>query len=309
MRIAAELLLLGVRVSVYDRNVPEQEELDKKVLSVIRCECEASGLLDLAGLRRPPSAGGPWTMREGEAPRQVRCCSSVQEAVDNADVVFEAVPDDLQIKTDVFVKAVAAAPANVLLATNTLTLPLKGLQRAVYAAVGARLLEAPRIVGLRFLAPVCFVPFCEITLTDEQMRGRDYADLMELLSRLRKTAFKCNVQGAVEDAQSAGSTATSRVKCGFSRIRLDLSAARRRQQVEAKLRRARGPAEITVAHSALDVCCICMDQPPSVTNVLCGHRALCEHCAGELGEGFRKPLCPLCRSSFAPEAKRQVTTL
>ena len=53
------------------------------------------------------------------------------EASRNAHIILEAVPDKLEIKTKVFSEAVSTARPGAILATNTLSIPLKNIQQAI----------------------------------------------------------------------------------------------------------------------------------------------------------------------------------
>ena len=59
-----------------------------------------------------------------------KACLSVAEAATNAHIVLEAVPDKLEIKSKVFAEAVSTARPGAILATNTLSIPLKNIQEA-----------------------------------------------------------------------------------------------------------------------------------------------------------------------------------
>jgi len=322
-RIAAELLILGSDVSVYDRDLARfgakaQAMLNGKINSIIS-ECEHTGLLTLAGMTNP-SGNEPWRPFEGEPPRRALCCNSVGEASKDADIVLEAVPDHLEIKRDVFVEAVATARPGVLLATNTLSLPLAKLQSAVDEALrksgqqkqGA---PVPRVVGLRFLAPVVFVPLVEVTLTPGQVAGQDRVDLLNLLLRWRKSAFQCDVQGAAGDGRDDGADQFMdfrSLRCNIVRLRLDPKTAGRRQIAEAKLRKAHraGPAAMAalspeeVFGFIEEICVVCYqdDSPPTVKSAICGHRALCPQCAQIVAQQ-PQPTCPICRARFVAEAQ------
>lgn len=318
-RIVAELLLLGSNVAVYDRGLADrgakngQVELDRVVTAVLH-ECQAQGLLQEAGMR--PHAGKcPYSPYDGESPRRAQLCTTVKAAVASANIVIEAVPDNLDIKRDVFAEAVSAAPNGVLLATSTLSLSLAKIQEAI-ANPGS---PAPRVVGLRFLAPVVFVPFVEITLTAAQVNGDLHEDreaLLGVLHRWGKIAFVCDVQGAAE-----GSSTSCELEDGLeslrrsaARLRLDATTAQRRQTAEARLRRAHRDGPLAVAaltsndlydFGGEDRCCICLDNEPSVTSLLCGHCVLCTSCA-EVVELIQRR-CPVCRVRFARAISTKVS--
>mmetsp|Transcript_81752 Transcript_81752/g.243803 ORF Transcript_81752/g.243803 Transcript_81752/m.243803 type:complete len:428 (+) Transcript_81752:47-1330(+) len=310
-RIVAELLLLGSRVSVYERNLADrgsqegQAAINSLVTEVVQM-CNRQGLLELAGMTRPPESGGPWAPYEGEEPREARWCASIAEAVRGADIVIEAVPDTTGIKTGVLSEALRAAPPGVLLATSTLSLPLVRLQKAVADAAlpagrgGAK--NLPCVVGLRFLAPVVFVPFVEVTLTAAQKNGEEEEKLLSVLGRWGKNAFNCDVQGAVEGR--GGNDFFEGIQRSAQRLRLESGVAARRQAGEARLRRAHheGPQAVA-ALSASDLfdfegetCCVCLEAKPTAKSLLCGHCVLCSQCAALIETGTRR--CPICRARF-----------
>jgi len=319
-RIVTELLLLGASVNVYDTDLVAigleqgQQELDGMVMGVLH-KCADDGLLEHAGLLWPPaSRSGPWLAQEGEAPRQACLCSSLADAAIGVDMVIEAVPDTLAVKRAVFSQAAAAAP-NALLATNTLTLPLAQVQAAVAEELIARAGDAtvvyePRVVGLRFLDPVCFMPIVEITLTAEQMQGPDRQDLVNLLNRLRKSAFQCTVQGCTEVVAREGrerrSTVAQAMRRSLRRLRITPSSALCRQTREAKLRRVqqgncRAARRLTTKElfgCDEERCCICLAAVATITNVLCGHCVMCDDCSHLALQCH--PICPVCRCPFEP---------
>jgi len=240
---------------------------------------------------------------EGHEPLQARLCSSISEAVRNSEIVIEAVPDRLEIKRDVFAEALQSAREGVLLATSTLSLSLVAIQKAITRR-GSPL---PRVVGLRFLAPVVFIPFVEITLTEAQDTGKQSAHkeaLLDVLNRWGKSPFACDVQGAADG--STVDDATDDFACtrrSAARLRLDGEVAARRQLAEARFRRKQRDGEIeAICASDLfdfdgeDQCCACLDAEPSVTSLLCGHRVLCDACAESVEQISR--CCPLCRERF-----------
>lgn len=162
----------------------------------------------------------------------------------------------------------------------------------------------PRVVGLRFLAPVVFVPFVEVTLSAAQEDTEDREDLMALLALLKKGAFVCDVQGAAEPVREAHAN----IRLGVERLRLNTRTAALRQQGEARVRKAHreGPeavARLSPATMMLfgggqeELCCICLTAAPTVTSLFCGHRAMCGACADIVEAGDKR--CPLCRERFA----------
>lgn len=302
-RIAAEMLLLGTKVQVYDRELAAlgkqegQQRLDAQVWKVI-AECEQSGLLSVAGAKLPPRNSGPWQLHRDEEPARAMWSANIAEACQGVDIVIEAVPDIMDIKTSVFREAVSAAPQEALLATSTLTIPLASLHEKVAEGLGdgTRSLVEARLLGLRFLAPVVYIAFAEVTVTSAQAGLGCRDRVLDLLNVWGKSAFACDVQGAADGVEADGSQASN---FGFARLRLDTETASRRQAIEAKVRGAHREGPEAVAGLSIGTekdCCICLSEPAAVKSVICGHVALCQGCAEVLKA--KKMNCPLCRARF-----------
>ena len=61
---------------------------------------------------------------------KVRRCRSLEEALDRADLVIEAVPEDVQLKRQVFERLDALAPPEAILATNSSSIPISKIESA-----------------------------------------------------------------------------------------------------------------------------------------------------------------------------------
>ncbi len=85
---------------------------------------------------------------------RVRGTTSLAEACAGADLVIEAVPEQLALKRSLFLESAAAAPASALLASNTSSLSIASI------AVG---LPAPeRFLGMHFFNPVPLMSLLEV---------------------------------------------------------------------------------------------------------------------------------------------------
>jgi len=78
----------------------------------------------------------------------------LEEAVAEADLVVEAIPESLDLKRDLFARLDAAAPAAAVLATNTSSLPV--------ASIAAATARPGRVVGMHFFNPVHLMPLLEV---------------------------------------------------------------------------------------------------------------------------------------------------
>jgi 3-hydroxybutyryl-CoA dehydrogenase len=86
----------------------------------------------------------------------------VKDAVQDVDLVIEAVPERLELKTELFREMDAAAPEGAVLATNTSSLPVSRIAEAVR--------QPARVVGMHFFNPVHIMKLLEV------VRGRETSD-------------------------------------------------------------------------------------------------------------------------------------
>lgn len=96
------------------------------------------------------------------------------DAVGEADVVIEAVPEILELKRSLFREAVALAPPSALLGTNTSQLSIT----AIGSAIGE---DAARLVGMHFFNPPVLMRLIELVrglqTSDDTLEGaRDFAE-------------------------------------------------------------------------------------------------------------------------------------
>ena len=80
------------------------------------------------------------------------------EAVEEADLVIEAVPENLELKQDIFARLDSHAPAHALLATNT-----SGLEISQIATATSR---PERVIGMHFFNPVPIMKLLELVRHD-----------------------------------------------------------------------------------------------------------------------------------------------
>ncbi len=105
------------------------------------------------------------------------------EALASADLVVEAVVEDLEAKRDVFRRLDGLVAADAVLATNTSALPVTEIAAAT---------ERPeRVVGLHFFNPAPVLPLVEVVrtaLTSDEAYERAYA----FAEALGKEPIRCN---------------------------------------------------------------------------------------------------------------------
>jgi 3-hydroxybutyryl-CoA dehydrogenase len=99
------------------------------------------------------------------------------EAVANADLVIEAVPEQIELKIAAFADVQAHAPASAVLATNTSALSISEM---------AAVLEDPgRLAGMHFFNPVPRMKLVEIVRTP-QTRDQTIAAIQDVAVRMGK---------------------------------------------------------------------------------------------------------------------------
>lgn len=89
--------------------------------------------------------------------------TDIEDAVQTADLVIEAVYEDIEIKKQTFHKMDGAAPEATIFATNTSTLWI--------AEIAAATRRGDRCIGTHFLIPAALTPLVEV------VRGPDTSDM------------------------------------------------------------------------------------------------------------------------------------
>ncbi|MFQ6084755.1 MAG: 3-hydroxyacyl-CoA dehydrogenase [Candidatus Bathyarchaeia archaeon] len=93
--------------------------------------------------------------RAHEALGRIKTTSSVKEAVENADLVIEAISEDIELKKGVFKKIDSIAPRGTIIATNTSTIPI--------TILGGATGRPHKVVGMHFSNPPVLMPLVEVT--------------------------------------------------------------------------------------------------------------------------------------------------
>ena len=76
-----------------------------------------------------------------------------------ADVVIEAVPEDLDLKQQVLSEAAAVTSDQTILASNTSSIPI--------AEIANGLDDPKRVIGMHYFSPVPDIPLCELVVTED----------------------------------------------------------------------------------------------------------------------------------------------
>lgn len=104
---------------------------------------------------------------------RIATTTSLEEAVADADIVVEAVFENLDVKTELFAAIDKAAPEGAVLATNTSAIPI--------TRIAAATTRPEAVVGTHFFSPVPMMQLCELVrgykTSDETLaRAREYAE-------------------------------------------------------------------------------------------------------------------------------------
>ncbi|KAG1665259.1 putative 3-hydroxybutyryl-CoA dehydrogenase [Nymphon striatum] len=138
VKVAGDLAYHGHQVRIYDKSKLMLDSVNS------RMQQDKEQLLDDGILCHPNFIG------------QVICLSRLDEAVKNAEFIFEAVNEDLAVKQDIFERISHICNPNAVLASSYLRLDLNSIfERAAHKE---------RTIGVRFLFPVYCIPEVEMTI-------------------------------------------------------------------------------------------------------------------------------------------------
>ncbi len=105
----------GYEVRAYDEN----EKSLERILGFLKARMENARRKTL-----PPFVDLAATARK------VRLCASLDEAVQEADLVIEAIPENIELKRKIFARIDSLAPREAILATNSSSIPVSRLENA-----------------------------------------------------------------------------------------------------------------------------------------------------------------------------------
>ena len=295
-RIAAEMALCGCSVGIYDRSL--QQRVVRSVQASIK-ELENKGHLPLPVAGGGAHSGPPATELASQAGlaalQRIRACQSLAEAAKDCNLLVEAIIDDLEPKVQVFREAAEHCADDCIMTTNSLSVPLEQIQQGLEGH------WSQRVLGLRFLAPVVFIPLLEVTY-DPDSQTEQMQHVVEMMEGLGKIVFDCPI---MEQALRAGSgpTAGAPQSLGYSRLRLNATEAQHHQQREARRHFLRAQASSSTGAGmepeALQegdedvVCVVCLTAPRAAMSVSCGHTVMCHACATKVK--MMSSSCPICR--------------
>ncbi len=134
--IAGHFARAGAQVRLADASAELAERAREALLERTRGHVEAGLLEDVA------------------ATETVQAAADIEAAVEGADLVIEAVPEDPDLKAEILGRASQAAPAEAIIATNTSSLPIAGLSESVQ--------RPERFLGVHWFNPPEWTPGIEV---------------------------------------------------------------------------------------------------------------------------------------------------
>lgn len=198
-----------------------------------------------------------------EAARAARAALSgttdLEAAIDGVDVVIEAVPEIMALKTELFGKLGELLGPEVLLATNTSSLPI--------GEIAAAAAHPERVTGMHFFNPVHIMKLVEVVRTDVSS-DEAITTSMELARRLGKDPI------LVKDSPGFASSRLGLV-IGLEAMRMVESGVASAEDIDKAMTLGygfpMGPLKLTDL-VGLDV-----------------RLSIAEYLAGELGDHFQPP--------------------
>lgn len=115
--------------------------------------------------------------------KKIEICASTADTVHDAEVVFEAAPEKLELKQTIFAEIEAHAPETCILASNTSVMPITKIM--------SQLRLKGRAVGTHWWNPPHMIPLVEVVST-EWTEGAVVDDMMALLADAGKTPVRVN---------------------------------------------------------------------------------------------------------------------
>jgi 3-hydroxybutyryl-CoA dehydrogenase len=166
--IAQSFIVGGYPVMLYDIQESVLNNAGAHIKSSLELFCRA-GLIENKDI--------------GPALGRLTCTVDLKQAVEGADFITEAVPEDLALKQDIFQRVEALCRPEAILASNTSSLTLKD--------IGARVSNKQRLVTTHWFNPPQLVPTVEVVKGEETTDDTVKA-AYDLLMKIQKVPIKIN---------------------------------------------------------------------------------------------------------------------
>ncbi|MFQ5486400.1 MAG: 3-hydroxyacyl-CoA dehydrogenase family protein, partial [Desulfobacterales bacterium] len=120
--------------------------------------------------------------RRNMNPDKIIKAGSLKEAAEGADLIIEAVVEEIDIKCKLFAELGKIAPPETIFASNTSSLSISRMA----SASGRK----DRFVGLHFFNPPVIMRLIEVIVNND-LSGEVYDSVMEFIQNIKKTGVKC----------------------------------------------------------------------------------------------------------------------
>ncbi len=122
-------------------------------------------------------------MEADQAVQRIRAARDLGDACKGADLVIEAVFEELLLKQELFARLESSAPPDALLASNTSTLTV--------SKIGSRLTKKDRVLGMHFFNPAQATKLVEIVKTS-QTSTQSVLEASKIVEGIGKTPIIAN---------------------------------------------------------------------------------------------------------------------
>ncbi|KAG5458610.1 MAG: nad binding 3-hydroxyacyl-CoA dehydrogenase [Olpidium bornovanus] len=155
---------------------------DVSAEAVKKGEAQVAASLTRAARKAHPDDAAAQERFAAAALANLKTSANSAAAAADADLVVEAVVEDLARKQELFERLDAAAPPHAVFATNTSSLPV--------AAIAARVRRRDRFGGLHFFNPVPQMRLVEVVRTPDTSDDT-YDTLVDVARKMKKTPVTC----------------------------------------------------------------------------------------------------------------------
>ncbi|XP_014674425.1 PREDICTED: probable 3-hydroxybutyryl-CoA dehydrogenase [Priapulus caudatus] len=274
VKIAGDLAYHGHTVKIYDRNMKTLDSIP------LRIEEDKQELKDEGILVQANYTG------------RIVCLSQLEETVCDAEFIFEAVADDLEVKQDVFERVSHCCRATAVVATNTLALSVDSITQ--------RMAHSERALGLRFLYPVYCISEIEVTPSTHTS-----AETMEkvrvFMEKMGKTLFLrsgsipliLNIEQRESRKMAYAQSLKNQRNLAYMMVDRLVPELAHRGNILPGDPELDGGSYGGEDHD----CAICMDNPRNCVLRPCHHMCTCNDCGQLLLN--RRDGCPICRKEIA----------
>lgn len=266
IKIAGEIAYHGHRVKIHDVN--------PSCLNSIYCRMK----MDKEELQKE----GLLTTEEYMG--TVLIMSRLEETVNDADLIFEAVIDDLDVKMDLFERITCSCKSDAVICTNSLNLKIND----IFSKSEGR----ERCLGLRFLFPVFSIPEVEMT-PGQHTSQANVQKVRNFLEEMGKTVFFREgkhplilSQKQIQERKNA-----CILQMHTSSVSGNKSVPSFYQQMVSH-----SGTDATMNKPYSEECAICMERIRNGVICPCHHLVACYECTKILLN--RKDACPICRKDI-----------